>query len=88
MTALLSTRTVSGRLSNIQSFPGERGEVVYATLTPDRAGERPLHRLTVSGSALDALADHLVEDGYVQLVCEIRPSHATDRVLGLGDRLH
>ena len=79
-----TTRLVSGRLSNIAAFPGETGDVVYATLTSNLPCGQPLYCLSISGSALTAVAEQIVEDGFVQLVCEVRPNHATDRVLGLG----
>jgi hypothetical protein len=88
MAAALATRTISGRLSNIQAFTGEQGDVVYATLTSNLEVGQPLYCLTISGRALDAIEDHLVEDGFVRLICEVRPTHTTDRVLGLDGSVH
>ena len=79
-----TTRLVSGHISNIAAFPGETGDVVYATLTSNLPSGQPLYCLSISGSALDDVGEQIVEDGFVQLLCEVRPNHATDRVLALG----
>lgn len=77
ITARPLRRAISGVLSNIDRMTLDNGDIVLASLTTLYKGEERVRTLSISGPALEATADLLIEGASVRFYAELGADYVT-----------